>query len=483
MGYTTELDKSWASNKKAAEEAKNYVEAIKMQDEVVKEAAISQLAEIDYTKKLADELMDLVYANGKVKAGYEARVSYILNELNKAYGTQYELIDGEIKGYKDLQDNIYKTISAKRAETLLSANEAIYSEALKRDTELYLKKSEAIEKNQEAVKQLSDELNEYNRINRTNISLEKLLTSEVDRANMKINARGDFYIGNIKKAIENYEYTMQAEKDYVAEYERNNEKIIAYENGKTAIIKGDEQEIAEAMQALSASYSEETNNQTLSLEQQLQKAKEIKDQTLAYYKKNNLEITDDLRQSLDNNIKTIEQKLEQAKPGVSRKVDEIANIIKDLGPDFKLMPKIDINPNVALKVSELKRKLQGLADSLSGLTNKGLLGTTITSTINAAINRLNALGYAGGGFPEMGQLFMAREAGPELVGSIGNRNAVVNNQQIVEAVSTGVANAVASVLGNGGSNYQLIIDGEQITDVVQRRLARRANITGMAMGV
>lgn len=93
-------------------------------------------------------------------------------------------------------------------------------------------------------------------------------------------------------------------------------------------------------------------------------------------------------------------------------------------------------------------------------------------------------GYrASGGPVATGQLFVAREAGPELVGSIGSTTTVMNNEQIVEAVSSGVASAVASVLGNGGSSYQLIIDGEQITDVVQRRLARRANITGMAMGV
>lgn len=37
----------------------------------------------------------------------------------------------------------------------------------------------------------------------------------------------------------------------------------------------------------------------------------------------------------------------------------------------------------------------------------------------------------------MGELFVAREAGPELVGSIGNRTAVANNDQIVEAVPKG----------------------------------------------
>lgn len=49
--------------------------------------------------------------------------------------------------------------------------------------------------------------------------------------------------------------------------------------------------------------------------------------------------------------------------------------------------------------------------------------------------------YADGGFPAQGQLFMAREAGPELVGTMGGQTAVANNDQIVAGISSGVAQA------------------------------------------
>ena len=49
--------------------------------------------------------------------------------------------------------------------------------------------------------------------------------------------------------------------------------------------------------------------------------------------------------------------------------------------------------------------------------------------------------YAKGGFPTTGQMFIAREAGPEMVGTIGNKSAVVNNEQIVAGISEGVADA------------------------------------------
>lgn len=53
---------------------------------------------------------------------------------------------------------------------------------------------------------------------------------------------------------------------------------------------------------------------------------------------------------------------------------------------------------------------------------------------------------ASGGFVDQGQLFVAREAGAELVGAIGRRTAVANNDQIVEGISEGVSIANDGVI-------------------------------------
>ena len=50
-------------------------------------------------------------------------------------------------------------------------------------------------------------------------------------------------------------------------------------------------------------------------------------------------------------------------------------------------------------------------------------------------------GFATGGFPEVGQMFIANEAGPELVGTIGRKTAVANSNQIVAGIASGVAEA------------------------------------------
>lgn len=65
--------------------------------------------------------------------------------------------------------------------------------------------------------------------------------------------------------------------------------------------------------------------------------------------------------------------------------------------------------------------------------------------------------YANGGGPNAGELFMAREAGPEMVGTIGGHTAVMNNDQIVASVSAGVYQAVVSAMG-GQSDRPIVLN-------------------------
>ena len=54
--------------------------------------------------------------------------------------------------------------------------------------------------------------------------------------------------------------------------------------------------------------------------------------------------------------------------------------------------------------------------------------------------------FEDGGFVDEGQLFIAREAGAEMVGAMGRRTAVANNDQIVEGISAGVSVANDGVI-------------------------------------
>lgn len=75
-----------------------------------------------------------------------------------------------------------------------------------------------------------------------------------------------------------------------------------------------------------------------------------------------------------------------------------------------------------------------------------------------SIPHLSVDWYANGGFPDAGQLFIANESGPEIVGSIGGKTAVANNDQIVEAIAQGVFRAVTEAMnGNSGNRKQEIV--------------------------
>lgn len=82
---------------------------------------------------------------------------------------------------------------------------------------------------------------------------------------------------------------------------------------------------------------------------------------------------------------------------------------------------------------------ESIVNALKG-TNFPKLKGTLSKTTGGSFN-LNIKTYATGGFPATGQAFIAREAGPEMVGTIGRKTAVVNNDQIVEGISAGVSDA------------------------------------------
>ena len=89
--------------------------------------------------------------------------------------------------------------------------------------------------------------------------------------------------------------------------------------------------------------------------------------------------------------------------------------------------------------------------------------------------------YATGGFPTTGSMFIANEAGPELVGRIGTRTAVANQDQITEGIAQAVYNAMMSANQSGGNqNINLFIDGKQVNAAVEK--AKREKGTSIMTG-
>ena len=102
-------------------------------------------------------------------------------------------------------------------------------------------------------------------------------------------------------------------------------------------------------------------------------------------------------------------------------------------------------------------------------------------SIGTSLPQLKVSWYASGayGIPN-GQLFMANEAGPELVGQMNGRNTVANQGQIVEGIRQGVYDAVVSAFASGGQSNHITVkvgDGT-LADVVTRALNNQTRRLG-----
>ena len=95
----------------------------------------------------------------------------------------------------------------------------------------------------------------------------------------------------------------------------------------------------------------------------------------------------------------------------------------------------------------------------------------------SSIKKINIPRMATGGFVGEGQLFIARERGPEMVGTMNGGTAVANNEQIVEGISQGVYAAVVAAMSQGGggqpTSVNVFLDGKQITAAVEKRQRER----------
>lgn len=96
-------------------------------------------------------------------------------------------------------------------------------------------------------------------------------------------------------------------------------------------------------------------------------------------------------------------------------------------------------------------------------------GASISAIKDVTLPRL-----ANGGMINSGQLFLARESGAELVGQYGSGAAVMNNQQIVKAVSDGVYRAVTQAMAQSGNRETVVqshiyLDRKELTAQVQQQ--------------
>lgn len=158
----------------------------------------------------------------------------------------------------------------------------------------------------------------------------------------------------------------------------------------------------------------------------------------------------------------VDKKVEKAKDVGSTVVDKLKEGIGDIW-------------------SKVKDKFENFTTKIKNFfSGKSLLNIKVTSEdrdfMGTTIKVPKLSYYATGGHPQSGEMFVARENGiPEMVGRMGNRTTVANNDQIVEGVSSGVAAAVYRVMSEVMSvrheqpitvNNRVTLDGKVVYENV-----------------
>lgn len=188
-------------------------------------------------------------------------------------------------------------------------------------------------------------------------------------------------------------------------------------------------------------------------------------------------------------------------------VTSVKTTLSNIGTKFKEFVDEWLSPSKWLELgkSAVRGLLDGLESMVSNITSwaSGVWdaitrifggGSTTQASYSVGVSNGQAVQqYATGGFPEYGQLFIANEDAPELVGNIGRQTAVANTQQIVQGIAAGVAEAnmqqnallreqnelLREILAKEGATY---LDGKVLLRSVEKA-SRNTGVTIMSGGV
>lgn len=433
-----------------------FTESLQEQYDQVEKNASQDMTKAIIGENLVAELDKIVDANGRVKAGHEDRATFIIERLNKAYGTEMKMIDGVIQGYDDQIKKIKETIKQEKDKIYVRMAEEKYEIAIKNQAEAEDKLNDALSQRKAIMEDTS--LSESERI-------EKLR-----EANRQVEEANE----NIRK---------------------NQEAVANYEGLTTAIIQGNTDAIEKYEKKVQETYSDITKGLSDSYVAQARISASYWEQNLKEMKKNYNDLSDSEKEFVDRQINqfvdmfeegvkmsggiTVEmvdawkQMAEQSEDAfmvaLGQLPPDLQQQIVDLMPKYgfkmsqslqeginKKFPSINITPTLQKpSYSTLSSWAKGVGASLSAMlqftpkADGGLYSNGVWRPMKT---------YANGGFPSYGELFVAREKGPELVGRIGNSTAVMNNDQILDQMTIAVARGMAA--NKQDTNVNIIAQGD-----------------------
>lgn len=396
-------------------EARNQQKEWENLKEARQQALDSSATEINKIENLKNSLSLIVDENGKVKEGYEERAKYILGELNKALGTEYELNGNIIENYQDMQKEIDNLIQKKKIELTLKAYEAEYQQAL-------TKQSEATK----TLAKLRDKYNET--LGKTASNAQEAMKKEIE-----LNHIGSL-IKDQTKLIGEYGYTIEN-----------------YDNLTQASISGTAEEVQTALDKMGVSYDEAKQKVNTSLTEQIgsqQNYVNLLKQSLEDAKKNNDKYQEDI---LKKQLETEEKSLNALRENL---VNETATVTELSDAQIQAWRDLANNDyqaynNYLSKIPEKTRKKIEEATGVVSIDGNKITQATKNTAVNSSILWDKNLNLASSTSNEIQNTASAIDNNSSLPKDAMSRVANITSSQITALNSTQWGRDLVQGLMNG----------------------------------
>ncbi len=424
----------------ATNEAANAVENLKNKEKEAQES----LSQYSLALTLADEIFELAEKTNKSQEEVEILKTKIqtLNDLKLdgiklEYDKFRDAVIDTATGQQAVKDNIEDIIKGLQRQAKAAALQELLTEAYKTQAQVSVK----LKENQSAYKDTLLDVAKYQkRVNELSEAYTKI-TAEIDNP-------------TIARTAEEYLALIDAQQKTNEEYQKYAELL--------AEAQSSEKTTRENLLETQKSYNETTEqiqaytDQTLDLQGVLEDMPETKVTEISVEDSEFNATMEQVNQALEPATKSVTI---TATDNATGKIQSMISLVKN---------PLTFTVSVDYKTSEsgktYLKNMQKLNDLVSAPKTKKQ-----KEQDDEVLRRLIG-GFANGGFVDEGEMFVAREAGPELVGRIGKKTAVANNDQIVKGISAGVYNAmVAASTGNKqGGTYTFItnLDGKQVAKEV-----------------
>jgi hypothetical protein len=231
----------------AADEA---ADKLREQKTATQEAAGEISAQMGHITDLKDELLTLADASGKVKEKDQERVTFILNELNEALGTEYTMTDGVIQKYDELKNNINAVIQSKTANSLIDAANEEYVQAIEQEKEAFQRLSLAEQDYQVQLAAVEEAQKKYDE------TMKYLTENKETMGERAYQARKNSAKGELVTEQNLLKEKTKAYDDALADYKLHYDTINDYEEAQTAILGGNYERAIEILTDKGLAYGE-----------------------------------------------------------------------------------------------------------------------------------------------------------------------------------------------------------------------------------